>query len=167
MTRIGFIACVSVFASSLASSQVYAGDSSSFEVKGSADLGGGKPGKQGKASVVVTAKPGWHINEKAPLSLLVTPAAGVVVRKKKLVRADLVVDTREQARFDIPVSCRASSAKTTAGARNLTVEANFVICKAELCTPQTEQLTIPLQTTVADGTGAPGKTVAEGGPPGR
>jgi hypothetical protein len=115
----------------------------------------------------VTAKPGWHINEKAPLSLVVTPATGVVVRKKKLMRADLVVDTREQARFDIPVSCGASPAKTTAGARNLTVEANFVICKAELCTPQTEQLTIALQTTVADSAGAPGKTVAEGRPPGR
>jgi hypothetical protein len=65
------------------------------------------------------------------------------------------VNTREQARFDIPVTCGASCAKTPAGARNLTVEANFVICKAELCTPQTEQLTIAVN-TAADGAGAPG-----------
>jgi len=142
MTRIGLIACVCLFMSGL----VHAGDSSSFEVKGSADIA---DGKKGKASVVVTAKPGWHINEKAPLSLVVTPSPGVVVRKRKLGRTDLAVDTREQARFDIPVSCK------TPGARNLTVEANFVICKAELCTPQTEQLTIAVN-TAADGAGAPG-----------
>jgi hypothetical protein len=149
MTRIGLLACVCLCLSSL----VYAGDASSFEVKGSADVG---DGKKGKASVVVTAKPGWHINEKAPLSLVVTPSPGVVVRKKKLGRSDLAVDTREQARFDIPVSCQSvSSAKTSPGARNLIVEANFVICKAELCTPQTEQLTIAVN-TAADGAGAPG-----------
>jgi hypothetical protein len=90
------------------------------------------------ASVTIKAKGGWHMNAEAPITVALTPPAGVSVPKPKLSRSDLAASTQESVRFDIPVSA------TEAGKKTIPAEARFVICQAEACKPVKETLALAL-----------------------
>src|SRR5947208_2088472 len=63
-------------------------------------------------SVTIKVKGGWHVNGEAPISIALTPASGLTVKKAKLTRADLAASTSDSARFDIPVSASEVGKKT-------------------------------------------------------
>jgi hypothetical protein len=104
------------------------------------------------ASVTIKAKGGWHMNAEAPITVALTPTAGVSVPKPKLSRSDLAASTQESARFDIPVSA------TEAGKKTIAAEARFVICQQEACKPVKETLALALDVT-------PPATAAKDPPP--
>jgi hypothetical protein len=100
-------------------------------------------GATATASLTITAKAPWHVNAEAPITLSLTPPAGVTVPKAKLARADLAQSTQETARFDIPVSA------TEVGKKTINAEARFVLCQAEACKPVKETLALAVDVAPA------------------
>jgi hypothetical protein len=100
-------------------------------------------GATATASLTITAKAPWHVNAEAPITVALTPPAGVTVKKAKLERADLAQSTQETARFDIPVSA------TEAGKKTINAEARFVLCQAEACKPVKETLSLAVDVAPA------------------
>ena len=58
-------------------------------------------GATATASLTIATKDGWHLNAEAPITVALTPPAGVTLTKAKLTRADLAAEHRDAARFDI------------------------------------------------------------------
>jgi hypothetical protein len=100
-------------------------------------------GATGTASLTIKVKGGWHVNGEAPISVALTPPAGLSVKKEKLTRADLAASTTDTARFDIPVSA------TEAGKKTINAEARFVICQASACKPVKETLALAVDVAPA------------------
>jgi hypothetical protein len=100
-------------------------------------------GHKATASVTITAKNGWHLNQEAPFTLKLTPAPGVVVDKPKLGRGDLALSTQTQARFDVGVTL------SDPGKKVIEAEASFVLCQEDSCRPIKEKLTISAEATAA------------------
>ena len=100
-------------------------------------------GGTGTASLTITAKGGWHVNAEAPITIALTPPAGVTLPKAKLTRADLAHSTPEAARFDIPVSA------TEAGKKTINAEARFVLCQEQACKPVKETLALAVDVAPA------------------
>jgi hypothetical protein len=100
-------------------------------------------GAKGTASLTIATKGGWHMNAEAPISLKLTPPAGISVPKPKLGRADLASSTAESARFDIPFSA------TEPGQKVINAEAHFVICQESACKPVSETLALNIEVTPA------------------
>jgi hypothetical protein len=90
------------------------------------------------ASVTIKAKGGWHVNAEAPITVALTPPAGLSVPKAKLARADLASSSVDSARFDILISA------TEAGKKTIAAEARFVICQESACKPVKETLALAL-----------------------
>lgn len=95
-------------------------------------------GQTGVASVAITGKNGWHVNEEAPITLKLTPPPGVNTPKPKLTRADLAETTPTKARFDVPLT------GTEPGQKTVAAEASFVMCQATACQPVKETITLAL-----------------------
>jgi hypothetical protein len=93
-------------------------------------------GATATASLTITAKAGWHVNEEAPITVALTAPAGLTVEKAKLTRADLAQSTKETVRFDIPVSA------TEPGKKTINAEARFVLCQEQACKPVKETLAL-------------------------
>ena len=100
-------------------------------------------GGTGTASLTITAKAGWHVNAEAPITVALTPPAGVTLAKAKLTRADLAQSSPDAARFDIPVSA------TEAGKKTINAEARFVLCQEQACKPVKETLTLAVDVAPA------------------
>ena len=100
-------------------------------------------GATATASLTITAKAGWHVNDEAPITVALTAPAGVTVPKAKLTRADLAQSSKETARFDIPVSA------TEAGKKTINAEARFVLCQEQACKPVKETLALAVEITPA------------------
>jgi hypothetical protein len=99
-------------------------------------------GGTGTASLTIKVKGGgWHVNDEAPISVALTAAPGVTVKKSKLSREDLAASTKESARFDIPVSA------TEAGKKSISAEAHFVLCQEQACKPVKETVTLAIEVT--------------------
>jgi hypothetical protein len=99
-------------------------------------------GGTGTASLTIKVKGGgWHVNDEAPISVALTTAPGVTVKKSKLSREDLAASTKESARFDIPVSA------TEAGKKSISAEAHFVLCQEQACKPVKETVTLAIEVT--------------------
>jgi hypothetical protein len=98
-------------------------------------------GTQGKASVTISSKKGWHLNAEAPLTLKLLPTAGVAVDKAKLGRTDLAISNETTARFDVGIT--ASEPGKTA----VEAEAGFVLCEESSCRPVKEKFTIAVDAT--------------------
>src|SRR3954468_6146772 len=103
-------------------------------------------GTTGTASLTITAKAPWHVNAEAPITVALTPPAGVTLPKAKLTRADLAQSSNESARFDIPVSA------TEAGKKTISAEARFVLCQEQACKPVKETLALALDISPAAAT---------------
>ena len=100
-------------------------------------------GATATGSVTIKVKGGWHVNGEAPISIALTPPAGVSLKKVKLTRADLAASTNDTARFDIPVSA------SEAGKKTISAEAHFVICQEQACKPVKETLALAVEVTPA------------------
>lgn len=93
-------------------------------------------GAKAKASVTISGKNGWHVNEEAPVTVKLTPPAGVTVEKAKLTKADLAEHSKERARFDVGFTAAEPGKKAIAG------EASFVMCQEQACKPVREKITL-------------------------
>ena len=100
-------------------------------------------GATATASLTITPRPAGTSTREAPITVALTPPAGVTVQKAKLTRADLAQSTQESARFDIPVSA------TEAGKKTINAEARFVLCQEQACKPVKETLALALDVTPA------------------
>jgi hypothetical protein len=98
-------------------------------------------GGTGTASLTITVKGGWHVNDEAPISVALTPPPGLSVKKAKLTRVDLAASSKQSARFDIPVSA------TEAGKKTIGAEAHFVLCQEQACKPVKETVTLAIEVT--------------------
>jgi hypothetical protein len=103
----------------------------------------GRVGAKGRTAVTLTGKNGWHLNEQAPVTLKLTPSTGLAVDKQKLGRKDLVEDTKDRARFDIPFVASKS------GPQTIEAEAAFVICQEAACKPVKEKVTLAVEVAPA------------------
>jgi hypothetical protein len=100
-----------------------------------------KVGAPAKASVTLSAKNGWKLNAEAPVSLKLTPPAGLTVEKAKLSRKDLAQSDAHAARFDV------GFAASEPGTKNIQCEASFVICQESACKPVKETVTLAIDVT--------------------
>jgi hypothetical protein len=105
----------------------------------------GKVGATGRTMVTLTGKNGWHLNEQAPVTLKLTPSAGISVEKPKMNRKDLVEDTKDRARFDIAFT------PAEAGRKTIEAEASFVVCQEAACKPVKEKVTLAVVVSPAGG----------------
>jgi hypothetical protein len=103
----------------------------------------GRVGAQGRTTVTLTGKNGWHLNEQAPVTLKLTPSAGLTVEKQKLNRKDLVEDTKDKARFDIPFVAKQE------GDQKIEAEASFVICQEAACKPVKQKVALSVAVAAA------------------
>lgn len=103
-------------------------------------------------SLTIKVKGGWHVNGEAPISVALTPATGLSLKKVKLTRADLAATTSDSARFDIPVSA------TEAGKKTINAEAHFVICQEQACKPVKETLALAVDVSAGGAAKKPSKT---------
>jgi len=109
-------------------------------------------GGKGQVSVTLAAKNGWKLNAEAPMSLKLTPGAGVTVDKPKLSRKDLASNDGHAARFDVPF------AAADAGKTSIDAEAAYVICQESACKQVKEKLTVAVDVGAASKAARPGKT---------
>jgi hypothetical protein len=93
-------------------------------------------GAKATTSVTIATKNGWHVNGEAPITLSLTPPAGITLPKAKLARADLAASTLESARFDVAFEAAEPGSKVIAA------EARFVICQETACKPIKETLSL-------------------------
>ena len=93
-------------------------------------------GGKGQVSVTLAAKNGWKLNAEAPMSLKLTPGAGLTVDKPKLGRKDLASNDGHAARFDVPF------AAAEAGQKSIDAEAAYVICQESACKQVKETVTV-------------------------
>jgi hypothetical protein len=100
-------------------------------------------GAPGKARVVLSAKNGWKLNEQAPVSLKVTPPAGIAVDKPRLGRKDLAESGKDKAAFDVGFTA------AEAGSKSIDAEASFVICQASACKQVKEKVTMNVDVAAA------------------
>ncbi|HSZ81767.1 MAG TPA: hypothetical protein VLA14_05770 [Polyangia bacterium] len=100
-------------------------------------------GAKSTTSVTIATKNGWHVNGEAPITLSLTPPAGITLAKAKLARADLAQSSLESARFDVAFEA------AEPGAKVITAEAHFVICQETACKPVKETLALNVDVSVA------------------
>ena len=100
-------------------------------------------GATATASLTIKAKGGWHMNAEAPITVALTPPAGVTLQKAKLTRADLAASSVDSARFEFPVAAK------DIGKQTIAAEARFVICQEQACKPVKETLAFAVEVTAA------------------
>jgi hypothetical protein len=100
-------------------------------------------GGKATTSVTIATKNGWHVNAEAPITLSLTPPAGITLPKTKLARADLAASTQESARFDVAFEAAEPGSKVIAA------EARFVICQETACKPVKETLSLTVDVSAA------------------
>jgi hypothetical protein len=100
-------------------------------------------GVKGKTNVTIAARPGWHVNEEAPLTMKLTPDQGIAVDKARLTRADLAQQSKEMARFEVAFTASEPGLKT------INAEASFVMCQATTCMPIKEKIALAVDVTPA------------------
>jgi hypothetical protein len=104
-----------------------------------------------KVGVTIRAKGGWHLNHEAPLTLKLTPTAGVTIDKPQLSRADLASSSDSEARFDV------SLVLTDTGKKAVEGETRFVLCQKDACRPIKEKLTLNAEATAPAKAAKPAK----------
>ena len=108
-------------------------------------------GSKGTASLTIAARNGWHVNAEAPITVALTPPAGISVAKPKLSRGDLAQSSPDSARFDIAFEA------TEAGPKVIAAEAKFVMCQESACKPVKETLALNIEVKPATTAAAAGK----------
>jgi DsbC/DsbD-like thiol-disulfide interchange protein len=111
-------------------------DESTYELKTAEARG--TVGMKGTTSVTIAARPGWHVNEEAPLVMKLTPDPGITVDKPRLTRGDLAQQSKEMARFEVAFT------PSEPGKKTINAEASFVMCQASTCKPVREKLALAI-----------------------
>ena len=96
------------------------------------DAGPAAPGRVGDyvdTAAAIKAKEGWHLDDKTPPRLVVSPPDGVTLDKSRLERKDAVVWERARGYFQIIYKV------TSPGEKAFTGELEFSICSKTGCTP--------------------------------
>jgi DsbC/DsbD-like thiol-disulfide interchange protein len=96
-------------------------------------------GVKARTGVTIAARPGWHVNEEAPLTMKLTPGPGITVDKTRLTRADLAQQSKEMARFEVAFT------PSEPGKKTIDAEARFVMCQATTCMPVTEKIALAVE----------------------
>jgi hypothetical protein len=107
------------------------------------DVTTGTVGVKGKTNVTIAARPGWHVNEEAPLTMRLMPDPGITVDKAKLTRADLAQQSKDKARFEV------AFVASEPGRKTINAEASFVMCQATTCMPVKEKIALAVDVTPA------------------
>ena len=145
MSRLTFALTLAIMSTTAAARA----DEALHEVK--ATPGQAVAGGKGQVSVTLAAKNGWKLNAEAPMSLKLTPGAGVTVDKPKLGRKDLASNDGHAARFDVPF------AASEAGQKSIDAEAAYVICQESACKQIKEKVTVAVNVDAAGKPARPGK----------
>lgn len=98
----------------------------------------GKAGEKAEASVVVTAKDGWKVNQDYPAKLVLEETAGIKLEKAKLVKADAAKFDEHTAEFKVALKAEAAGKKEIKG------KLKFAVCDkaATSCVPKEEAIVI-------------------------
>lgn len=91
-------------------------------------------GGSGTVTVTVTPGNGWHMNQKFPTKLTVTPPGGVEVEKDKLRAADAVSFDENKGVFAVKFKATEAGDKAFAG------EFKFAVCTDATCDPKKAKL---------------------------
>jgi len=116
------------------------------------------PGAKGTATVTIAVKAPWHVNVKgdgAPLTLKLTPDAGLKVDKEKMELGDLADKNQSAPRFDIGV------VGAEAGKKTINAELRFVMCQETACKPVKEKFAMNVEVAAAPPPAAPAKGKAK------
>ena len=121
-----------LLAAPLLAAPAFAGEASSYQLTIEAPKA--KVGTPGQVSVVVKAGKGYHVNERYPTSLTITPPPGVELPKPKLTAKDGARIDAAQARFDVAYTA------TNAGAKVFKGVLKFAVCTDTTCDPHNEKI---------------------------
>jgi hypothetical protein len=91
-------------------------------------------GAKGSATLEITPKKGWHLNDEFPYKLTVTAPAGAKVAKPEQGKKDTVSFSHETMKWAIDFSA------TTAGDKAFTGKVKFAVCTETSCDPKKEEL---------------------------
>ncbi len=95
---------------------------------------------EGKLALTLVPRGKWKITLEAPLRVTLEPPAGLEVGQKLLKKEDLVVKTKERARFEVGY-------RTTApGEHALKLTFDFVLCDDKICQKKRFDLVLPVGT---------------------
>lgn len=123
-----------VFASIVAvlaiSSTAFAGGSFKFDLKAPASA---KKGEKTSVPIHIEGTGGYHFNDEYPVSIKVTPPAGVKLAKDTLKKEDGKV-SKTGGDFTIEFTSADAGKKSFAG------EAKFAVCTDKDCAPQTQKI---------------------------
>lgn len=113
----------------------------------SAAPGKTKVGTPATMAVTIEGKNGWHLNAEAPITMKLSPSAGVTVPKDKLGRGDLAESTQQRARFDV------TATPNDVGPKRIEAEARFVMCQETACKPVKETVVLALEALASEAPG--------------
>lgn len=91
-------------------------------------------GAKGSATLVITPKKGWHLNDEFPYKLTVTAPAGAKVAKPEQGKKDTVSFSHESMKWAIDFTASA------AGDKAFTGKVKFAVCTETSCDPKKEEL---------------------------
>lgn len=91
-------------------------------------------GAKGSATLEITPKKGWHLNDEFPYKLTVTAPAGAKVAKPEQGKQDTVSFSRESMKWAIDFTA------STAGDKAFTGKVKFAVCTDTSCDPKKEEL---------------------------
>jgi DsbC/DsbD-like thiol-disulfide interchange protein len=134
-------AALALFVAAVCAPGASRADQATYELK--KDEARATVGVKGKTSVTIAARPGWHVNEEAPLTMKLTPDPGIAVDKARLTRADLAQQSKEMARFEVAFT------PSEPGRKTINCEASFVMCQATTCLPVKEKIALAVDVVPA------------------
>jgi hypothetical protein len=91
-------------------------------------------GSKGSATLEITPKKGWHLNDEFPYKLTVTAPAGAKVAKPEQGKKDTVSFSHEKMKWAIDFEASA------AGDKAFTGKVKFAVCTETSCDPKKEEL---------------------------
>jgi len=91
-------------------------------------------GAKGSATLEITPKKGWHLNDEFPYKLTVTAPAGAKVAKPEQGKQDTVAFSHESMKWAIDFTA------STAGDKAFTGKVKFAVCTETSCDPKKEEL---------------------------
>jgi len=91
-------------------------------------------GAKGSATLEITPKKGWHLNDEFPYKLTVTAPAGAKVAKPEQGKKDTVSFSHEKMKWAIDFEA------STAGDKAFTGKVKFAVCTETSCDPKKEEL---------------------------
>ena len=91
-------------------------------------------GAKGSATLEITPKKGWHLNDEFPYKLTVTAPAGAKVTKPEQGKQDTVSFSHEKMKWAIDFEA------SSAGDKAFTGKVKFAVCTDTSCDPKKEEL---------------------------